>query len=213
VNPHGIFESLNGGRVPVQVMKILDGTFENVTCKSCGAVYKPEHNMLYAHYAQRTWVVMQPPADRVKFAGLERGVVALFDKNFKHAPPVVSAGLKGILPRLVFGQHMLAEAVRQAESGMDPSLVECAKLVMYRREVSKVLSFGPTELCFEGLRPDGDYQLAIHQLGSARRVGEVTMPAKLMEEIAVTRGELERVYPALFGAPYRSATRILYGDL
>jgi len=207
-----IFRSLNGERIASQVRRLLDGTFERVRCTACGLPFRLEHRMLYAHYALRTWVVMFSPGDRSHYDGLEHDVERLFAQSFAGAPGLVAAGLRGVRPRLVFGQHALSEAVRVVEASMDPALLECAKLVVFRRSLATLIGHGPVELCYEGRRRGSDdLRMGVYALRTAARVGEVDVASRLVIEIEARKAELEELYPALFTKPYVSATRYLFG--
>ena len=206
-----VFRSLNGERVPAQVQRLLDGTFEVITCALCGHWYQPEHRMLYSHFALRTWIVMMPLADRERFATLEHGVALTFERDFQGAPPPVAAGLRGVRPRLVFGQTALSEAVRVAEAGLEPALLECAKLLVFRRNLGTTAAYGPVELIYEGLTNNGAIQLGVIELGSGARRDTVISPHEVLDEVAATRAEFEARYPSLFVRPYVSATRYLFG--
>ncbi|HKE18149.1 MAG TPA: CpXC domain-containing protein [Kofleriaceae bacterium] len=205
-----LFRSLNGERVPAQVELLLDGTFEQHTCAACGHRFQPEHRMLYAHVPARVWVVMCPRVDRPRFAVLEHGVALLFAESAAGAPEVVSGMVAGARPRLVFGQHMLRESLRTVQAGIDPALLECAKLLAYRRRMPELVRHGPAELCCEGVEA-GELRLAIHTLGDGRRAGELRAPEGLLDEAAAARDELAGRYPDLFSRPYVSATRYLFG--
>jgi len=206
---HMVFRSLNGERVPAQVQRLLDGTFERIDC-ACGHAYRPEHTMLYTHYALRTWIVMHPRADRERFATLEHGVLLVFENDFRGAPPMVAAGLRGVRPRLVFGQASLSEAVRLSEAGLDPVLLECAKLLVYRRNLGQAAAYGPAELIFEGILDGQTLQFGVVELASGARRDTVTASRKVLDEIAATSDEFAARYPALFARPYLSATRYLF---
>ncbi len=209
---HGVtvFFNLNGERVEDQVRRIVDGTFEQVPCTGCGATFRPEHRMLYSHYTQRTWIVMHPLADRPQYAVLERGVEIVLAEQFAHAPRMVADGLIGARPRLVFGQHMLSEAVRLAEERIDPALLEGAKLFAIRRNISRLGALPPFELCYEGTEPSGEQRLAIHALAGTERLGELNLPADALAEAHAAQPELAAGYPELFERPYVSATRYLF---
>src|SRR5262245_44464423 len=107
-----LLESLNGDVLPHQVDAIADGTYELMTCESCERRFQPEHRMLLAQFRARSWIVMQPRTDRPRYATIEQEVQRILEREFADAAPVVGAGLRGVRPRLVFGHHMLAEAVR-----------------------------------------------------------------------------------------------------
>jgi hypothetical protein len=206
-----LFESLNGDRVTAQLAAILDGTFEQTTCETCQAVFRPEHHMLYSQYNARVWIVMYPPADRCDFYALERSIDEVLQRNFAGAAPVVSKGLQGIKPRLVFGQHMLTEALRAAREAIDPPLLECTKMLAIRRALPEILAHGPSELAFERTTETGELQMGIHALADAARVGELVLPARLLGEARSLLGDFAGTYPDLFHQPYVSALRYLSG--
>lgn len=205
-----VFRSLNGERVPAQVQRLLDDTFERIEC-ACGHAYRPEHTMLYTHFPLRTWIVMHPRADREKFATLEHGILLVFERDFRAAPPMVAAGLRGVRPRLVFGQAALSEAVRLSESGLDPVMLECAKLLVFRRNLAQTAAHGPAELLFERVVEGERLQFGLVELASGERRDTVTASSEVLDEVAATRDEFAERYAALFARPYLSATRYLFG--
>jgi hypothetical protein len=206
-----LFDSLNADRIPAQVEMILAGRFERVECAGCGHAWQPEHTMLFAHFTRRTWIAMHPIADRPHFTVLERGVELVLEQNFRSAPPIVAEGVRGIRPRLVFGHHMLAEAVRMSASSIDPALAECAKLLYLRRHLAEVMRFGPCELAFERFGPGGELVCGVHALPGGARLDELVLPADAIAETRASVDALERQFPDLFRGPYVSATRYLYG--
>jgi hypothetical protein len=206
-----LFDSLNADRVPAQVELVLDGTFERVDCAQCGHQYRPEHPMLYAHFTARLWIVMHPRADRPRFATIERGVELVMAEQLGAAPPIVASGTSGVRPRLVFGQHMLTEAVRVARAGIDPAMLECAKLVALRRDLAWFMSREPIELCFEEVAGSGDLVHGVHTLASGERIDTLTLPRDVLAEARGAQPVLEQTFPDLFRQPYVSACRYLYG--
>ncbi len=208
-----LFVSLNGERVPEQVPHLLDDTFEEQTCSQCGLCFRPEHELLYSHFALRVWIVMLPRALRSQYRVLERAVLAQFERPLAEAPPLVSAGLAGIRPRLVFGQSYLSEAVRSVELGLDPALLECAKLFWWRRNLGRLMPHGPHELVLRGRDPDSAaLVMAVRRLEDCAILDEVAVPRALLEEVVAARGELGARYPELFSSPYVSAARYLYPE-
>lgn len=207
-----LFESLNGDRIPAQAEDVCAGTFEQQTCPACDSSFRPEHTMLYSQMSARIWVVMHPPADRARYALIERGVELVMQRNFAAAPPLVAEGLRGARPRLVFGQAMLTEALRVYRAGFSPPLLECAKLLALRRNLGELVSYGPSQLAFEEVEPDGRLRCGVLSLESSRRLGELTLPADALAEVRATQSAFERLYPALFTRSYVSASRYLYDD-
>jgi hypothetical protein len=215
VDERVLFTSLNGERVPAQIPHLLDDTFEEQVCAQCGLCFRPEHEMLYSNFGQRAWVVMMPPAARPRHAALEEALLAQFASAFATAPPPLVAALAEVKPRLVFGQVMLSEAVRTVELGLEPALLECAKLFTWRRNLARLMALGPHELTFRGFAgeagPDGGLLLAVRRLADGQILDELVMPARVLEEVSEVRAELLSQYPDLFSRPYVSATRYLFG--
>jgi hypothetical protein len=206
-----LFTSVDADTVQVQVDAILAGQFEQRTCPGCGAAFQPEHGLLFASHARRLWIVMLPASERTRYATLERGVADIVNANVARAAPAVAERLAGIAPRLVFGQHMLAEAVRVAYAGLDAPLVECAKLLAVRRNLAALIGHGPFELCVE--RFDGDAPIcAIHALPSGERVAEFALTGDVLDEARAAQPVMQDQFPDLFQCPYVSATRYLLGD-
>ena len=205
-----VFSSIDADTIPVQVDAILDGTFEQRTCTGCGTSFRPEHPLLFVSHARRLWIVMHPLADRSSFASLEPAIEYTIASTIEQAAPVASERLRGVRPRLVFGQHMLTEAVRCAWAGLDAQLVEIAKLLTIRRNLPALMQHGPFELCFERF-DEAALVCAIHALPSGARLGEHALPADALAEAAAARAVMQREFPELFTRAYVSATRFLIG--
>jgi hypothetical protein len=206
-----LFESLNADRIPVQVDAILDGSFEHARCTSCGAGFQPEHHMLFARYSARLWIVMYPLTARADHASLEAEVSGILERNFAESPIVVADGLRGIRPRLVFGQYGLREALSSARDALDPPLLECAKLLAYRRSLSQLFALGPCELVYERSDSDGQLGFGVRALASGERLGELRIAGKILGETRERLPELEASHRELFERPYVSAVRYLLG--
>lgn len=206
-----LFDSLNGDLISPQVEEILAGTFEEHECPSCGTLFRPEHPLLYSELSTRTWIVMHPPADRARFALIERGVALVLEKNFAAAAPAVVEAVRGVKPRLVFGQAMLTEALRARRANLPPALLECAKLFAVRRNLGALLPYGPSQLLFEELDEQGRLCCGVYGLDSERRLGELRLPAEALAEVRAAQPQLSQLYPELFAQPFVSATRYLLG--
>jgi hypothetical protein len=207
----GLFSSVDADTIQVQVDAILQGRFERMTCGGCGHAFRPEHALLFVSHARRLWIVMQPRSDRIEFAGLEHAVEQRVMTSMAQFAPAGAERLRGIRPRLVFGQHMLTEAVRMAYAGLDPSILECAKLLAVRRNLPALMPHGPFELCFERL--DGAIPVcAVHALPGGDRVTELALASDVLAEVEANLPALQDRFPALFDRPYMSATRYLIAD-
>ena len=202
-----LFTSVDADTIPVQVEAIHDGRFERLAC-ACGHAFRPEHRMLFVSHERRLWIVMHPLAERPAFAALEGEVAQVIAATIARAAPAAVEQLQGLRPRLVFGQHMLSEAVRVAYAGLDAAMLECAKLLTVRRNLAALMKHGPFELCFERL--DGKVpKCGVVALPAGERVGEMAIAADVWDEVHDHRTDLEESFPEMFVGPYMSATRYL----
>lgn len=211
--PATLFTSVNADEIPAQHAAILDGTFEERACEGCGHPFRPEHRLLYTQASAQAWIVVYPLAERRAFGQIERVVGEVLDRELAAAPPVAQRALRAVRRRLVFGQHMLSEAARLLHAGVDPALLECAKLFAARQALPHLMPLGPFELCFERFGEAGALVCGVHRLGDGQRADVMTLPAEALAEVRGMQPELERLYPELFTRPYVSASRYLYGAL
>jgi hypothetical protein len=124
---------------------------------------------------------------------------------------MIAAGLRGTRPRLVFGQDALSEAVRVSERRLEVAVLECAKLLLFRRNLPQAMGHGPAELLYEGTTEGGDLQFGVYELETGTRRDTVRSTHAVLDEVATARRDFEAQYPALFTQPYVSATRYLFG--
>src|SRR5678816_4879197 len=127
-------------------------------------------------YSARIWIVMYPLAARGGYAELETQIARILEDNFAGAPPAVEGGLRGVRPRLVFGQYGLAEALRAQRAAIDPPLLECAKLLAYRGNLSQLFAVGPSELVFERTSDSGELVFGVRALATGQRLGDLSVP-------------------------------------
>lgn len=199
-----LFATLDGERMPREVDAILDGSFERTTCAGCNAAFQPEHRMLYTHATARLWIVMYPVSARADYPDIE----AEFNVLVEHH--LAGACGRDVRPRLVFGHHGLREALRAARDALDPTLLECTKLLTYQYSLSRLFPRGPSELVYE--RGDDPTQLGfgMRELTTGERLGELWIPASLLRETRKQLPELTVSHPELFEGPYISALRYVY---
>lgn len=205
------FESFNADSLGEQVDDIINGTFERIDC-SCGHSFQPEHPMLFTSFERRLWIVMHPAAERRYYAEIEREAERILEEAFHGATGAVQRGLEGLRPQLVFGQHMLAEALRISLTDHEPALVECAKLLWIRDSLPVVMANPPFQLVVQGLTADGGLRCRLHDVASGAALGEAEIGARYLEQAAAGREQLEDEYQALFTRPYISVCRFLFDD-
>lgn len=205
-----VFESLNLDRIPQQLPHLLDGSFERQPCPACATVQRPEHDMLLTWPSRRLWLVMMPRDARDQLSRLEPEVEQRFAREWQQLPAVAKPLLEGVIPQLVFGQSCLNERLRAVSSGIPLVELECVKLLLYRRSLARLFPLGPVELLLDRFR-SGGLTLGIYELRTLRRRGELDVSADAFEEVRANRVGFERRFPQLFGRPYLSASRCLFG--
>lgn len=203
-----LFKSLNGVLLPHYVEAIAAGLFELIEC-TCGHRFQPEHRMLLSHLPLGEWVVMYPWAERGDALSIEADVLTTFGREFSQPPKALEGRVETVRPRLVFGQCMLAEAVRLIGMGLDASCVEAAKLLWVRRHLAQVMAFGPALLCIEEPSLTG-FTCSVRALEDGAIVGSVDLPQDTINEALTTRAQLRTFAPLLFDRPYVSAATYLY---
>jgi CpXC protein len=214
--PHSLrrFESLSLDLLPELIDDLLAARLSRLEC-GCGHAFQAEHPMLLVSHKHKQWIVMQPLADRRHFASLERQVAATFAEHFAKSPPVLGPELASVRPRLVFGQPLLAEALRIALSELDPAIFECAKLLWLREHFARnpeLFVMPPVQLVFEDLTLEGTLRCTLGDVATGAALGEVAIDTSLVVKAAAMRARLERQYAELFERPYISASRYLLGD-
>ena len=207
-----MFESLNTDSVPVQLRLIGEDQFELTTCTVCKKDYQPEHRMLLSSYERGLWIVMYPSAQRQQFSTLEHGVKLVMADELVKAPKPVAEGLFGIRPQLVFGQARLAEAVRCHSMRLEPALLECAKLIVFRERLGSLINEDRFSLCFDRIDNDGAIVLRVQTLDLSQTLETIRLPTNTLKKLRATRDEYEAAYPALFRSPFVCATRYLFGS-
>lgn len=205
-----MLESLTGDAMPWQLEAIAAGRFEQTTCGRCHGEFQPEHCLLLTRLSTGLWLVMHPPEDREHFATLEREVAGLLATQFAAAPPLLASRLRGARARLVFGQAMLAEAVRAELASIEPALLECAKLDLPPGTRAELSAWGPAELCFEQVLPGGALRCGVLALRSSARLGEMVLPSDALPRARAALPEWAARCPELFDLPYVSASRYLH---
>ena len=111
----------------------------------------------------------------------------------------------------MFGQYGLREALSAVRDAIDPPLLECAKLLAYRRNLSQLFALGPCELVYERGDDAGRLGLGVRAMATGERLGELWVPGKILGETRQLLPALAARHPELFERPYVSALRYLVG--
>ncbi|KIN70286.1 CpXC domain containing protein [Sulfitobacter noctilucae] len=126
--------SVNADRRPDLRDAILDNTFQNVTCPSCGEAMRLEPVLNYLDVELGLWLAAYPPRQIGDYLALEDQVQGLFDESYgaaaSEAAQTVGASLR---PRLTFGWPGTCEKLLLQQHGLDDVAIELLKLDLLRR--------------------------------------------------------------------------------
>ena len=147
--------SVNADRRPDLRDAILDNSFQNVRCPSCGEAMRLEPVVNYLDVELGLWLAAYPPRQIGDYLALEDQVKGLFDESYgvaaSDAAQTVGAGL---LPRLTFGWPGTREKLLLRQHKLDDVAIELLKLDLLRRLPEAPLRPG-VELRVAGVSDDG----------------------------------------------------------
>lgn len=205
-----LYDSLQAHLLPHEREAILGGSFEAQRCGGCGHVFQPEHRALYVDLPGQLWVLMVPHEERPKVWTWERDLSQMFLQELSEAPQEARAAMANPTVRLVLGQAALTEAVFCAREGIEPSVLECAKLMHWRRALGLLLDLGPCVLRVRGWGSQGALRCRVDDLqGRPLREG-VELAGGLLEEARERADEWRKAQAGLFGRPWCCASGELF---
>jgi CpXC protein len=193
--------SLNVTRTPEWKERVLDGSFQVVTCNSCTHTWEAVEPFVYIDFRRRLYVGVYPGSAETVWWIHERDPADAFVRNLGWAaPPVARPVGEGFVVRTVFGLAALREKVIALEASLDDVALEILKLRLMLSRTDMPLDVGSRPRL---VRVD-EASLFFMSLGAE-------FPLKRSEYLAVVGDpELsELVYPFLAGHPYCDAGRIL----
>jgi len=199
--------SISASRAPMWREALLDGTLHRPTCGGCGATLDVQTRFLYTDLARAQWIVVEPPAALGDWPARERELLATFDRLAAGAPLLADV-LARCRVRLVFGVDELRERVRAEAHGIDDALLECAKLVVLRRQ-PEVRDAGE-RLRFEGFGDDALELVAAPAASPADVRRRWQIPRAVVDELVTARWRSD--FPELFGRGFVSIDRWLVNE-
>lgn len=126
--------SVNADRRPDLREQILDNSFQNVTCPSCGEAMRLEPIVNYLDVELGLWLAAYPPRQIGDYLTLEDEVQALFDESYGAAASASAQDVgESLLPRLTFGWPATCEKLFLRKEGLDDVVIEMLKLDLLRR--------------------------------------------------------------------------------
>ena len=156
-------ETINLDAAPKNLDEILDGTFLNFTCPSCGKKHKPEF------YLRILW-----PSKKIEFevfTEMDRGE---FYRRKKEAPGSV------LKKETVIGYPELAERILVYRDSMEPVAVEAIKYFLYLKAEENYPD-DELDIWYSGQTPDKSLEFHIHGI-KKDEVAVMKVPYSLYEK-------------------------------
>ena len=126
--------SVNADRRPDLRLEILTGTFQQVTCESCGGVTRMPPTLTYMDVARGQWILAKPAADYADWTLLEAIARQTFDLSYGAAASAPARIIgRSLRPRIVFGWAALREKLLASEEAIDDVTLELLKLAAVRQ--------------------------------------------------------------------------------
>jgi ribosomal protein S27E len=121
--------SLNVTRTPHWKDAVLDGSFQQVRCSSCGATWEAVEPFIYLDFKLRLYVGVHPAGDEAVWWEHENGPADAFVRNLGWAAPPVARPIgEGFAVRTTFGLASLREKIVARDAGLDDVTLEALKL-------------------------------------------------------------------------------------
>lgn len=177
-----LVHSVNADRRADLRAAILNRTFQQEKCPSCGFAFRTEPEFTYINLGRNQWIAVWPASKRARWSECERHSQQAYDKGFgQAAPPEAQELAKEVRPRVVFGWAALCEKLIAHDAGIDDVTLELAKLAVARNQDDSPLA-GNVELRLLGV--EGDHLvLGWLQVGSEELTEVVRVSSDLIKEV------------------------------
>jgi len=131
--------SVNADRRPDLRLAILDDTFQQQVCPSCGRQFRldPAFNLMDIRYGQ--WIDAGPLSELKNWRAREEHARSLFNRAYGAEASELAQEIGAALtPRITFGWPALREKLLAAENQLDDAALELCKAVVMRNSDSPV---------------------------------------------------------------------------
>jgi hypothetical protein len=149
---------------PVWIDEILNGTFLNFTCPSCGKKHKPEFALKVLWASKKIWFDV--------FVELDRGE---FYRRKKEVPDSGPA-----LKDTIIGYPELAESILTYQDGLEPVAVEAIKYFLHVKAEENYPDV-EMDIWYSGLTPEKSLEFHIHGI-KEDEVAVMKVPFSLYEK-------------------------------
>jgi hypothetical protein len=209
VQEEKVFLSVNGARIKTAADRIIEGTWGEVTCVSCGNRYFAEPPILYSDLPGGLWIVRYPLPRRADFESLENEAAAIFQKEFLERPPAaIRDRAATVKRRICFGRWQMAEKLLAWRRGIDDRALECLKLALSREYVAELFRLGPWEWYLDSAN-DERLEFQALALSDPRPEFRVVVSRARLASIESGLDEFQARLSELFDKLYVNASRYL----
>lgn len=170
--------SVNADRRPDLRDAILNDSFQDVECGSCGKSVRLQPNFNYLDAGRGQWIAAMPSKDISRHKAVDAEMRVLFDQSYgKNAPAAAQAVGTALDVRITFGWPALREKLLARQEGLDDVVLEMLKLDLMRRlpEVTlitgielRLVAVGADMLSFAWL--ESDTETAQSSFGASREL-------------------------------------------
>jgi hypothetical protein len=210
VVPTNLSASVNADRRPDLRQAILDGTFQAMTCGTCGVAVRLPAHLTYIDIGRRQWILVEDASRLPQWRESEAEAQALYDESFgPAAPPIQQMLAEGMKPRLVFGWAALREKLLAQTAGLDDVVLELLKISVLRNVPGSPLG-DTTEL---RLISATDTELSLRWIDGATEEGIADLPLDraLYDDLAAELGPWEALRTDITAGLFVDMKRILLG--
>ena len=203
-----VVASINADRRPDLRQQILDRTFQEQSCPSCGFTFRLPPRFTYQHFAGNLWIIAHPRYDLPKWRELEEEAHEVFDVAFGPGSSPLAQELAGhISPRVTFGWPALREKLVAQEAGLQDVELELLKMAVIRQVPGAQLS-DETELRLD--RVEGGELVLVWTEGlTEATLKAVHVPRSAYDEIAADTEGWAALRAQLTGHVFVDLNRLL----
>ncbi len=178
-----LVHSVNADRRPDLRAEIVDRTFQQLQCPSCGDLFRVEPQFTYLHIAKKQFLTVMPSTGLANWADLEHRGQAAFERFYGPGSDPVAAQIGGELTtRVAFGWEAAHEKFVAADAGIDDVTLELAKLALLRTQNDLPVGLDGA-LRLVGVDEAQNLVFGLFASGSEAVTSELRVPRTLLDEI------------------------------
>jgi hypothetical protein len=137
---HTVAVSVNGGHAPQYRQQILEGSFQVITCATCGEKAEADGSFIYIDLRAKQWIGCFPRAREPAWRSYENEPLDSWRRSMiDHAPSNVRRRSDGFHVRAVFGLPALREKLLCFVHDIDDRVLEALKLDLMRGHPALVM--------------------------------------------------------------------------